>query len=53
MPYEFSASILELQDIVRKVPVSDYVVEYAVDLVETTRPLNEASLDFIKKYVLQ
>ncbi|MFH1288253.1 MAG: MoxR family ATPase [bacterium] len=30
--------IIRLQKIIRKVPVSDYLVEYAVDLVKNTRP---------------
>src|SRR3989339_382783 len=42
--------ILSLQEIVRKVPVSDYVVDYVVKLVSETRPKN-SSLDFIKKWI--
>ncbi len=35
----FSAEeILSLQDMVRQAPVSDYVIEYAADLVRATRP---------------
>lgn len=44
--------ILKLQNFVRKVPISDYVIEYIVKLVRATRPKDESSLDFIKKYVL-
>jgi len=43
--------ILKLQDIVREVPVADSVVEYAVELVNATRPKNAQSPDFIKKWV--
>ncbi|MBN1383994.1 MAG: MoxR family ATPase [Elusimicrobia bacterium] len=45
-----SKEILSLQEIVRKLPVSDYVVDYAVKLVSETRPKN-SSLDFIKKWI--
>ena len=44
------AQILSLQDLVRKVPVPDHVVQYAVKLVRATRP-EEGGLDFVKHYV--
>jgi len=44
--------ILELQKFVRKVPISDYVIDYIINLVRTTRPKEQTSLDFVKKYVL-
>ena len=43
--------LLQLQDIVRKVPVSDHVIKYVVRLVRATRPAGEGVLDFIKQYV--
>jgi MoxR-like ATPase len=43
--------ILKLQDIVREVPVADSVVEYAVELVNSTRPKSAESPDFVKKWV--
>ena len=43
--------LLQLQAVVRKIPVSDHVIKYAVRLVRSTRPQNENSPDFIKKYV--
>jgi MoxR-like ATPase len=43
--------LLQLQAVVRKIPVSDHVIKYAVRLVRSTRPQNETSPDFIKKYV--
>ena len=43
--------LLQLQAVVRKIPVSDHVIKYAVRLVRSTRPQNEGSPDFIKKYV--
>jgi MoxR-like ATPase len=43
--------ILEIQQLIRKIPVADNVVEYAVSLVSKTRPNTKASTDFIKNYV--
>jgi MoxR-like ATPase len=43
--------ILELQDLVRKVPVADNVIEYAVKLVTMTRPNLNGSPDFIKRWI--
>lgn len=43
--------ILEYQSFIRKIPISDYVIEYIIDIVRATRPKNDDSFDFIKKYV--
>jgi MoxR-like ATPase len=43
--------ILALQRIVRKVPVSDHVVEYAVRLARATRPAESSAPEFIKNYL--
>ena len=43
--------VLQLQQVVRKVPVSEHVVKYAIRLVRATRPVNEDSPDFIREYV--
>ncbi len=43
--------ILNLQRLVRRVPVSDHLVEYAVDLVRATRPDEERALEFVKNWV--
>lgn len=40
--------ILAYQDLVRRVPVSDNLVEYAVKLVSSTRPKSNFAPDFIK-----
>ncbi len=45
------AEVLELQKIVRSVPVSDYVVDYAVRLARATRPGQEGAPDFVKSWV--
>ncbi len=42
--------IIALQEIVRRVPVSDYVAEYAVKLAAASRP-TYSQYDFIKKWV--
>ncbi|MCA9545522.1 MAG: MoxR family ATPase, partial [Myxococcales bacterium] len=43
--------ILELQRLVRRVPVADHVVEYAVKLVRATRPQEPTAPDFVKEFV--
>lgn len=46
-----AAEILEVQHLVRRIPVPENVVEYAVKLVNSTRPnLNSAS-DYVKQYI--
>jgi len=42
--------IIKFQNLVRRVPVSDNVIKYAVSLVRKTRPDNTDN-DFIKKYI--
>lgn len=43
--------ISHLQELVRKVPVADHVVNYAVTLVRRTRPGQEDAPDFVKELV--
>ncbi|MCX7702736.1 MAG: AAA family ATPase, partial [Planctomycetota bacterium] len=43
--------ISALQRLVRKVPVSDYVVSYATDLARATRPPLKESPEFVKNWV--
>jgi len=43
--------ILDLQGIVRRIPVSDFVVKYAVRLARSTRPAEGNGLKFITDYV--
>jgi len=43
--------ILEIQKLVRKVPIADNVIEYAVSLVSKTRPESDLSDDYSKKYL--
>jgi len=46
-----SSQILELQDLVREVPVPEGVLDYAVRLVGMTRPGSEIAPEFINKYM--
>lgn len=43
-------SIIEFQDLIRRVPVADNVVEYAVGLVRASRP-KQSSSKFIKDFI--
>ncbi len=46
-----AAGILEFQALIRRVPVPDNVLEYAVGLVHKTRPSNAAAPDIAKQYI--
>ena len=43
--------IVALQDLVRSVPVSDYVIECAVKLVRNTRPQEEGAPGYVKDWI--
>ena len=43
--------IVGFQQLVRRVPVSDHLVEYAVALVRATRPTEDDAPDYIKNWV--
>ena len=43
--------VLALQRIVRKIPVSQHVVDYAVNLTRATRPADGTAPEFIKNYL--
>lgn len=43
--------VLSIQRLIRKVPVADNVVEYAVSLVGKTRPNSAKATDLVKNYV--
>lgn len=43
--------IIEYQNLIRRIPVTDNVIEYAVTLVSKTRPNNPLTTDFIKNYI--
>jgi MoxR-like ATPase len=44
-------AVIHLQEVVRKIPVSQHVIGYAVKLVRATRPGDEMAPEFTKKYV--
>lgn len=50
-PLFTAQEILSFQEVIRKVPVADNVIEYAVKLVSKTRPQGEFATDIIKKYI--
>ncbi len=43
--------LVAFQELVRKVPVADPVLRYAVALARASRPEGEGALDFVKEYV--
>lgn len=43
--------IIDFQNVIRKIPVADNVIEYAVTLVSKTRPDNKLATDFVKTYI--
>ena len=45
------SDVLAIQEIVRRVPISDHVVNYAISLVRATRPHEGEAPDFIKEWL--
>ncbi|WP_299533000.1 MoxR family ATPase [Ulvibacterium sp.] len=43
--------ILETQHLIRRIPVPDNVVGYAVNLVNSTRPVLSSASDFVQQYI--
>ncbi|KLT68872.1 AAA family ATPase [Flavobacterium sp. ABG] len=50
-PLFMGQEIIDFQHLIRRIPVADNVVEYAVTLVSKTRPDNALSNDFVKNYL--
>ena len=46
-----AGGISQIQQVIRKMPVADNVIEYAVKLVGKTRPSSAAAPDFVKNYL--
>ncbi len=46
-----AAEILELQRVVRELPISDHVIKYATRLARSTRPSDPRAPEFIKKWI--
>jgi MoxR-like ATPase len=50
-PLFTAQEIIDFQHLIRRIPVADNVIEYAVTLVSKTRPDNKLSNDFVKNYL--
>jgi len=50
-PILSGADILALQKIIRRIPVSQHVVDYAVNLARATRPDDGTAPSFVKQYL--
>ena len=46
-----AGGISQIQQVIRKMPVADNVIEYAVKLVGKTRPNSAVAPDFVKNYL--
>jgi MoxR-like ATPase len=51
VPLVNARQVVQLQEIVRRVPVADHVVEYAAMLARATRPKQPEAPDFVKEMV--
>ncbi|MCL4114004.1 UNVERIFIED_CONTAM: hypothetical protein GTU68_025266 [Idotea baltica] len=43
--------IIQVQQLIRRIPVPDNVIDYAVTLASATRPKEEGASDFVKQYL--
>lgn len=50
-PLFTAQEIIDFQHLIRRIPVTDNVIEYAVTLVSKTRPDNSLATDFVKNYI--
>ena len=50
-PLFTAQEIIDFQELIRRVPVADNVIEYGVTLVSKTRPDNSLSNEFVKNYL--
>ncbi|WP_299437537.1 MoxR family ATPase [uncultured Aquimarina sp.] len=50
-PLFTAQEIIDFQHLVRRIPVADNVVEYAVAMVSKTRPNGESATDLVKNYI--
>lgn len=46
-----SEEIIGFQQLIRRIPIADNVIEYAVTVVGKTRPANSSATDFVKNYL--
>ena len=50
-PLFTAQEIIDFQHLIRRIPVADNVVEYAVEMVNKTRPNNNTANDLVKQYI--
>ncbi|SDB44855.1 MoxR-like ATPase [Flavobacteriaceae bacterium MAR_2010_188] len=50
-PLFTAEEIIKYQQLIRRIPVADNVIEYAVSMVAKTRPGNKAAADLVKEFV--
>lgn len=50
-PLFTAQEIIDFQQLIRRIPVADNVVEYAVSLVGKSRPNSEQATDLVKNYI--
>ncbi|WP_409417259.1 AAA family ATPase [Flavobacterium sp. PS2] len=50
-PLFTAQEIIDFQHLIRRIPVADNVIEYAVTLVSKTRPDNSLTNEFVKNYL--
>jgi len=50
-PLFSSKEIIDFQHVIRRIPVADNVIEYAVRMVGKTRPDGDSASDLVKQYV--
>lgn len=50
-PLFTAQEIIDFQHLIRRIPVADNVIEYAVSLVSKTRPDNSLSNEYVKNYL--
>lgn len=50
-PLFTAQEIIDFQQLIRRIPVADNVIEYAVTLVGKTRPDNNLATEFVKNYL--
>ncbi|WP_025741497.1 AAA family ATPase [Aquimarina pacifica] len=50
-PLFTAQEIIDFQNLIRRIPVADNVIEYAVGMVGKTRPNSETATDLVKNYI--
>ncbi|MCO4820842.1 MAG: MoxR family ATPase [Flavobacteriaceae bacterium] len=50
-PLFTAQEIVDFQHVIRRIPVADNVIEYAVDIVSKTRPNGDKASDLVKQYI--